>query len=55
MTETPEPPFGAMPKSLSGKELPSFRYALGDAPAKQFDGGTAKEANGMPTRQSGPI
>ena len=45
MSETPQPPYGPTPAALSGSELPSFRYALGQAPAKQFAGGTAKEAN----------
>jgi len=42
---TPEPPYGPAPEPLSGPELPSFRYPLGSQPTKQFDGGTAKEAN----------
>ena len=43
--ETSEPQFGPAPVPLAGKELPSFRYALGAMATKQFDGGTAKEAN----------
>lgn len=39
-----QPRFGPMPAPLSGKELPSFRYALGAAPVKTYDGGWAKEA-----------
>ena len=42
--ETMQPPFGPAPAPLAGPELPSFRYALGAAPTKQFDGGTAKQA-----------
>ena len=41
---TPTPAFGPAPPPLAGADLPSFRYALGDEPAKQFDGGWAKEA-----------
>ena len=43
--ETSEPQFGPTPPPLAGKELPSFRYALGAMATKKFDGGTAKEAN----------
>ncbi len=43
--ETSEPQFGPAPPPLAGKELPSFRYALGAMATKKFDGGTAKEAN----------
>ncbi|MGH6736465.1 MAG: cupin domain-containing protein [Methyloceanibacter sp.] len=42
---TMQPPFGPTPGPLAGAELPSFRYPLGAQPTKQFDGGTAKEAN----------
>ena len=41
---TPPPAFGPDPAPLAGPDLPSFRYALGDEEAKQFDGGWAKEA-----------
>ena len=41
---TPPPAFGPDPAPIAGPELPSFRYALGDEVAKQFDGGWAKEA-----------
>lgn len=43
--ETEQPFFGPAPAPLAGPELPSFRYPLGSQPTKQFDGGTAKEAN----------
>jgi oxalate decarboxylase len=43
--ETEQPSFGPAPAPLAGPELPSFRYPLGSQPTKQFDGGTAKEAN----------
>ena len=36
--ETSEPQFGATPPPLAGKELPSFRYALGAMATKTFDG-----------------
>jgi oxalate decarboxylase len=39
-----QPPFGPAPRPLAGKELPSFRYPLGQQPAKAYDGGWAKEA-----------
>lgn len=39
-----QPPFGPMPAPLQGKELPSFRYALGAAPNIPRDGGWSKEA-----------
>ena len=39
-----QPPSGPAPAPLAGKELPSFRYALGKQPAKAYDGGWAKEA-----------
>jgi oxalate decarboxylase len=39
-----QPPFGPTPPQLSGKELPSFRFPLGAQPAKNYDGGWAKEA-----------
>ncbi len=38
-----QPPFGPAPPALAGKDLPSFRYALGEQPARQCDGGWAKE------------
>jgi oxalate decarboxylase len=39
-----QPPFGPTPAPLSGKELPSFKYALGAQSAKAWDGGWSKEA-----------
>lgn len=42
-----QPPFGPMPAPLQGKELPSFRYALGAAPSKTYEGGSAKEATAL--------
>ena len=36
--------WGPAPPPLAGKDLPSFRYALGAQPPKQYDGGWAKEA-----------
>jgi oxalate decarboxylase len=39
-----QPRFGPSPAPLSGKELPSFRFPLGAQPAKDYDGGWAKEA-----------
>ena len=42
-----QPPFGPIPAPLAGKELPSFRYALGAAPTKNYDGGWAKEATAL--------
>jgi oxalate decarboxylase len=39
-----QPPFGPAPVPLAGKELPSFRFALGKQPPKAYDGGWAKEA-----------
>jgi oxalate decarboxylase len=44
-SDSMQPPFGPTPEPLAGPELPSFRYPLGSQPTKQFDGGTAKEAN----------
>jgi len=41
---TAQPTFGPAPAPLAGKELPSFRYPLGEKSAKQFKGGWAKEA-----------
>ncbi len=41
------PAFGPTPPVLSGKELPSFRYALGAAPSRICNGGTAKEATAL--------
>jgi len=38
-----QPRFGPAPPALSGKELPSFRFALGALPVKTYDGGWAKE------------
>jgi oxalate decarboxylase len=42
--ETEQPPFGPAPPALAGKELPSFRFAMGSQPAKTYPGGWAKEA-----------
>ena len=42
--EGEEPPFGPAPPVLDKAELPSFRYAMGEQPAKPYDGGWAKEA-----------
>jgi oxalate decarboxylase len=42
--ETQQPPFGPAPAPLSGAELPSFRYPLGEKAAKTWEGGWAKEA-----------
>jgi oxalate decarboxylase len=39
-----QPPWGPGPAPLLGAELPSFRYPLGEKPAKTYDGGWAKEA-----------
>src|SRR5438105_8810921 len=39
-----QPPFGPTPAPLAGKELPSFRFALGAVTPKSWDGGWAKEA-----------
>jgi oxalate decarboxylase len=39
-----QPPFGPTPPVLAGKELPSFRFALGAVTPKRWDGGWAKEA-----------
>ncbi len=39
-----QPPFGPMPQAVSGKDLPSFRYALGAALATTHEGGWSKEA-----------
>src|SRR5688572_14167113 len=39
-----QPPFGPTPAPLAGKELPSFKYALGAQSAKAWDGGWSKEA-----------
>ena len=39
-----QPPFGPISAPLRGKELPSFRFALGAQPEKTYDGGWAKEA-----------
>ena len=39
-----QPPYGPMPAPLQGKELPSFRYALGAAPNIPRDGGWSKQA-----------
>jgi oxalate decarboxylase len=39
-----QPPFGPTPAPLAGKELPSFKLALGAQPAKAWDGGWSKEA-----------
>jgi oxalate decarboxylase len=39
-----QPSFGPTPAPLSGKELPSFKYALGAQSAKAWDGGWSKEA-----------
>ncbi len=43
--ETHQPSFGPAPEPLAGKELPSFRYAMGAEKLQQFDGGTSKQAN----------
>ncbi|MEQ9690593.1 MAG: cupin domain-containing protein [Bauldia litoralis] len=45
MAETMQPPFGPAPPTLAGKDLPSFRYPLGDQPRQPFDGGWSKQAN----------
>jgi oxalate decarboxylase len=42
--DTEQPPYGPVAPILAGAELPSFRYALGDQPAKTYPGGWAKEA-----------
>ncbi len=42
--QSPQPPSGPTPAPLAGKELPSFRFALGEKPENKFDGGWAKEA-----------
>lgn len=39
-----QPQWGPGPAPLLGADLPSFRYPLGEKPAKTFDGGWAKEA-----------
>ena len=39
-----QPRFGPTLPPLAGKELPSFRFALGAQAAKAYDGGWAKEA-----------
>jgi oxalate decarboxylase len=39
-----QPPFGPTPKVLDGRELPSFRFALGAVTPKKWEGGWAKEA-----------
>jgi oxalate decarboxylase len=39
-----QPPYGPMPPTLQGKELPSLKYALGAAPNIPHDGGWSKEA-----------
>jgi oxalate decarboxylase len=39
-----QPPFGPTPTVLAGKELPSFRFALGAVAPKRWPGGWAKEA-----------
>jgi len=44
LAETPQPPFGPVPATLDGAQLPSFRFALGAQPAKNFPAGSAKEA-----------
>jgi len=38
------PPWGPTPAPLAGKELPSFRFRLGEVTPKRWDGGWAKEA-----------
>jgi hypothetical protein len=37
-----QPPWGPGPAPLLGAELPSFRYPLGEKPAKTYDGGWAR-------------
>ena len=39
-----QPPHGPAPPLLAGAELPSFRFRLGAATPKSWDGGWAKEA-----------
>src|SRR5262249_11211331 len=39
-----QPQWGPAPGPLASAELPSFRYRLGQQPAKAYDGGWAKEA-----------
>jgi oxalate decarboxylase len=39
-----QPPWGPAPPPLAGPELPSFRYPLGEKPAKTYPAGWAKEA-----------
>jgi oxalate decarboxylase len=39
-----QPPWGPTSPTLSGKDLPSFRFRLGAQPVKNYDGGWAKEA-----------
>ncbi len=36
-----QPPYGPTPKVLDGRELPSFRFALGAVTPKRWDGGWA--------------
>ncbi|MEJ8574333.1 cupin domain-containing protein [Microbaculum marinum] len=42
---TMQPPFGPAPEPLAGKELPSFRFAMGQETVARYDGGTSKQAN----------
>jgi oxalate decarboxylase len=44
LADSEQPPFGPVPPELAGAELPSFRYPLGDKPAKTYPAGWAKEA-----------
>ena len=41
---TEQPPFGPAPPPLAGSELPSFRFAMGEQPARTCPGGWAREA-----------
>jgi oxalate decarboxylase len=43
--QTQQPPFGPAPEPLAGKELPSFKYAMGAEKPALYDGGTSKQAN----------
>jgi oxalate decarboxylase len=43
-SQSQQPPFGPAPAPLAGAELPPLKYALGAVPAKNWDGGWAKEA-----------
>ena len=45
LAQSGQPPWGPGPAPLLDAELSSFRYPLGEKPAKTYDGGWAKEAN----------